>query len=108
MKPLMVAVEVAEVVDEDMGVGGVVAVALVVIFPMTRTHLPLLTKDLLKGRLGIPQKGVVMVHHAGLIVAVVVVVVEVLAMVKLVMMDAQEEPLNATVGLDEGNTIMHK
>jgi len=109
MKPLLVAVVVAEEVDEDMDVDEVVAVVLVVIFPMTRTHLPLLTKDLLKGRLGIPQKDVVMVHHVGLIVAVVVVVVDVdvLAMVKLVMMDAQEEPLNATVGLDEGNTIFH-
>lgn len=106
MKLLMVAVEVDEEVDEDMDEEDVV-VALVVIFPMTRTHLSLLTKDLLKERLEIPQKEVVMVHHAGPIVAVVVVVVEALAMVKLVKMDAQEGPLNATVGLDEGNTIVH-
>ena len=35
------------------------------------------------------------------------VVVEVLAMVKLVMKDVQEEHLNATVGLDEGNNITY-
>lgn len=106
MKLLMVAGEAAEV-DEDTDVDVVAAVALVVIFPMMRTHLPLLTRDLLKERLEIPRKDVVMAHRADPIAVVVVVVVVVLAMAKLVKMDAQEEPLNATVELGEGNTIVH-
>jgi len=107
MKLLTAVVVVAEEVEEDLDAAVVAAVALAVIFPMMITHRPLLTKDLLKEILGIPQKDAVMVDPVGptVVAAVDVVVVEVLAMVKLVMKDVQEEHLNATVGLDEGNDI---
>jgi len=103
MKLLTAVVVVAEEVEEDLDAAVVAAVALAVIFPMMITHRPLLTKDLLKEILGIPQKDAVMVDPVGptVVAAVDVVVVEVLAMVKLVMKDVQEEHLNATVGLDE-------
>ena len=107
MKLLTAAVEVAEEVEEDLDVVVVVVAALAAIFPMMTTHQPLLIKDLLKGILGITQKDVVMVDLVGptVVVVVVAVVVEVLPTVKLVKKDAQEEHLNTTVGLDEGNII---
>ena len=53
------------------------------------------------------DKDVVMVDPMGptVVAAADMVIVEVLAMVKLVMKDVQEEHLNSTVGLDEGNNI---
>lgn len=105
----MVAVEADGDMEEDLDVVAVVVVAaLVVTFPTTITPLHclflLLIKVLLKGILGIPLKGVVMVHLVLLTAsAEVAVVVEDLATVKVVKKDVHEGHLIATAGLDEGN-----
>lgn len=96
-------VEVDEEVGVDMDVV-VVAAVFTVTLPMMKIHLLLLelllVKVLLKkGKMGSPQKDVVMVDH---VVLTEVVVIMASTMEKMVKRDVHEECLNAAVGLDAG------